>query len=108
MPKVTFEVESEAEPLLIVSERDAAGQPVNRLVNLGPAGATKRTGSLTVPSNQTQFLTWIFTGSPGTRYKITLTPQAKITFGRVKNPIESSIATTRFMTSGSDRFEVAP
>jgi len=108
MPKVTFEVESEAEPLLILSERDSAGQPVNRLVDLKPAGATKRTGNLTVPSNQAQFLTWIFTGSPGAKYKITLTSQTKITFGRVKNPIESSIATTRFMTSGSDRFEVAP
>ncbi len=38
-----------------------------------------RTGSLTVPSNQTQFLTWIFTGNPGTKYKITLSPQAKVT-----------------------------
>lgn len=108
MPKVTFEVESEAEPLLIVSTRDAAGQPVNHMVDLKPAGATTRTGSLTVPSNQTQFLTWIFTGNPGTKYKITLSPQAKVTIKRSKNPIQSGIATTRFMGSGSDQFEVMP
>jgi hypothetical protein len=108
MPKVTFEVESEAEPLLIVSARDAAGQPVNRLVDLMPAGATKRTGSLTVSSNQTQFLNWIFVGNPGTKYKITLTPQAKVKIRRSKNPIESSIATTRPVASGSDQFEVVP
>ena len=108
MPKVTFEVESEAEPLLIVSTQDAAGKPVNQIVDLKPAGASTRTGSLTVPSNQTQFLTWIFTGSPGTKYKITLSPQAKITLKRSDNPIVSSIATTHLTTSGSDRFEVAP
>lgn len=68
MPKVTFEVESEAEPLLIVSARDAGGKTVSRTVDLKPAGATKRTGSLDVPSGQTQFLNWIFTSNPGTKY----------------------------------------
>ena len=106
MPNVSFEVESEAEPLLIVSTRDAAGRPINQLVGLSPAGAVKRQGSLDVSSNQIHFLTWIFTGTPGTDYKITLSPQAKLK--RLKSPIESSIATTRLMTSGSDRFEVTP
>jgi hypothetical protein len=108
MRKVTFEVESEAEPLLIVSTRDAAGQPVNQVVDLKPAGATKRTGSPNLSTDQPHFLTWIFTGNPGTKYKITLEPKEKIKLKRSKNPIESSISTSRFMASGSDRFEVAP
>lgn len=108
MPRVTFEVESTAEPLLIVSTRDAGGRPSNQRVDLSPAGAERRTGSVTVPSDQTHFLTWIFTGNPGAKYKITLGPESKVTLRQSKNPIESSIATTRPMTTGSDQFEVRP
>lgn len=111
MPKVTFEVESEAEPLLIVSARDAGGHLTNQQVDLIPVDAAKpekRRGSVTVTSNQLHLLTWIFVGSPGAKYKITLEPKEKITLKRSKNPIESNIATTRTATSGSDQFEVAP
>lgn len=108
MPKVTFEVESKAEPLLIVSTQDAEGRPTNQPVDLRPVDGEKRKGSITVSSNQTHFLTWIFVGNPGTKFKIALEPQGKITLKRSKNPIESSIATTRPATSGSDRFEVTP
>jgi hypothetical protein len=108
MPQVTFDVESAAEPLLIVSTQDAGGHPTNHQVDLEPVGAERRTGSITVPSSQNHFLTWIFTGNPGTKYKITLEPKDKIALKRSDNPIESSIATSRFMGTGSDQFEVVP
>ena len=97
-------LESDAEPLLIVSRQ---GSP-NRTVDLQPAGAANRTGSLTIPSNQKHGLTWIFVGSPGAKFKITLTPKDKVTITRSSNPIESSISTQRTFNSGSDLFEVAP
>lgn len=105
MPKVSFEVESDAEPLLIVS-MEGVGTPTNQVVQLTPAGEAKRKGSVTVPSGKTVFLMWIFTGSPGTKFKITIGPQDKITLKRSKNPIESAISTSRPVNNGSDQFEV--
>jgi len=108
MPRVTFEVESTAEPILIVSTRDAEGRPISQQVDLRPVDAGRRTGSITVANRQTHTLTWICTGNPGTQYKITLEPRNRVTLRRSRNPIESRIATTRLMTTGSDQFEVEP
>ena len=107
MPKVTFETDSDAEPLLIVSRHEPAGA-VNERVNLQPAGVKVRSGSVIVPANEKVVLTWIFVGSPGTKFKITLKPKEKITLTRADNPIESSISTHRTVNSGSDQFEVKP
>jgi hypothetical protein len=107
MPKITFEVESDAEPLLIVS-MEGARTPTNEVIKLTPAGSAKRKGDITVPSDKPVFLMWIFTGSPGKKFKIEIGPKDKIKLKRSNNPIESSISTSRPVNSGSDQFEVKP
>ncbi|MCB1035472.1 MAG: hypothetical protein KDD47_16740 [Acidobacteria bacterium] len=103
MAKITFTTESAAEPLLVVTQNG-----VNTTLDLRPAGAEKRTATHEVAAGTSALLTWIFGGNPGTKYKITLDPKAKITLSRGKNPIESSISTQRFFGQGSVMFEVAP
>ena len=106
MPKIAFEVDSKAEPLLIVST-NKSGSLSNEPVDLQPEGAEKRKGEITLSAGTKGFLTWIFTGSPGAAYSISIKPEARVKLGRASNPIESSIATHRPATSGSDTMEIS-
>ena len=98
MPNITFNVETAAKPKLVVSHK-RNGQSVNTVVGLSGDGPGKFKGSLPTPTGRV-LLTWIFVGSPGTTYAITLSPASKVTLSRGSNPIKSRIATRETAGTG--------
>jgi hypothetical protein len=100
MTTVTFEVETEAEPLLVLI-RDAS---LNEVIALKPAGGKKRTGTADVAPGKEALLYCIFAGSPGTKFKVTLSPKEKLKVTG-SNPIDSTISSQPPSTARR-RFEV--
>lgn len=101
MATVSFEVETKAEPLLVLSRKGAK----NTTVQLAPAGAEKRKGTAEAAVGEKVLLTCIFAGAPGTKYKVTLGPKEKLEV-RGSNPIESAIATSELAGSAHRFFTV--
>lgn len=98
MPKVNVKMETEAKYGAVVGVKklkfDAKGE-----------------AEIEVDAESSQLLVWWLMGSPGAKYKITLSTSSKVHKIKIEtpgweNPIESAISTHKFDTSGHARFSV--
>ena len=91
METIRFDIETEADPLLVLSHEHS-----ERAIQVGltPTGPGKFTGLAPVPANTKIFGTALFVGNPGTKYAVTVKPKNKVT-GLNPNPQKSAISTSR-------------
>lgn len=100
MATVRFIVETSALPRLIFARNGD-----NEIVQLVPASGPKRVGSVEAQPGDECALFCVFSGAPGTKYKVTLEPQAGLEV-EGPNPIESAISTQLTFGSARRRFRV--